>query len=325
MAAGNSSYSAAITRTLQDHGTKIFDAVVSNNTVLYFLRQKGNIKLSSGGRSFTHPVYYKQNTSYGSYSKLETIRTPIMEDYTRAEYDIKVVAGSIVMSIQDLAENAGDKAKLLDYGKTLRMAAQVSMEEVMGDQMFANGTSNPKDFGGLPFLINDTPSSQTDVGGINPSTSGNEYWRNIVGTLVTGFNTSDAGRKSMDAAVLEATKGRRGPTLVVTTKTIYALYDVSLLSGYRYQSADMSKPGDAKFRSLAYMTMPFVFDDSCTSERMFMVDLDSLQLQLLARGNFQVTPFERTHNQLSETALMYVFGNMTCGSRRTQAVITVTG
>ena len=280
--------------------------------------------MSAGGRRFTHPIYYKQNTSFGSYQKLATIRTPIMDDHTRAEYLVKTIAGSLVISIQDLAENNGDKAKLLDYSKTVRTAGQTSMEEIMGDQMFKDGTIEA-DFDGIPNLVNDSPSTQTDVGGIDPSASDNAYWRNIVGTSVSGFNSSDAGRKSMDAAILDATKGRRGPTLVVATKAIYALYDVSLLSGYRYQSADMGKPGDAKFRSLAYMTIPFVFDDNCTTSRMYMLDLDSLWLQLLARGNFQVTPFERTHNQLSETALMYVFGNLTCGSRRTQVNITVTG
>ena len=64
MATGNSSFTKVITLTLQDHGKEIFDAVSTNNALLYALKKKGNIKVSSGGRKFTHPVYYKQNTSF---------------------------------------------------------------------------------------------------------------------------------------------------------------------------------------------------------------------------------------------------------------------
>jgi len=71
--------------------------------------------------------------------------------------------------------------------------------------------------------------------------------------------------------------------------------------------------------------MPVVFDDNCPTDGMYMLDLDTLWLQLLAQGNFKVTPFEPSHNQLSETALMYVFGNLTTGSRRTNAYISVSG
>lgn len=321
MATGNSSYSTAITRTLQNHGKEIFDAVSSNNALFYLMNKAGGIKFSSGGRSFTHPVYHTANTSYKMYSALEVIDTPIMDDYTRAEYEIKVGAGSFVLSLVEMAKNAGDKEKLLDYGEMVKKAGEISMEELMGAQVYADG-SNAKDFGGIPYLVNSSPSTQAvDVGGI--SSANNVYWRNIVGDAVTAFNTSNNGTKSMEKALLDATKGVRGPTVIVTTKANYRLYMLSMTAQIQYTTADLIK-GDKSFTHLAFGTIPVIPDDNCPANAMYGLDLSSLWLQVLSKGNFKVTPFQPSHDQLSEVALMYVLGNLTCGERRTQFYISIT-
>lgn len=322
MATGNSNFDRLATISLQNHGKEIFDAVSTNNALLYMLKKRGNIKIVDGGRSFTHPLYYKQNTSFRAYSKLEAIDTPLMDDVTRAEYPIKVVAGSLAISTFDEATNQG-KEKLLDLLDEVKMAAEISMSEVMGDQVFSDGVG-ANDFDGLQHLINVSPSTQTDVGGIDPSATGNTYWRNIVATTGTAaFNTGSAGLTLMNTMLNNTTFGRQGPRAIITTKAIYGLYEIGLTANIRYVTTELA---DAGFRHLAYTTMPVLFDDNCTAARMYFVDTDNLWLQLLAKGNFQVTPFEPSHNQLSKTALMYVFGNLTCGSRRTQGVqLAITG
>lgn len=323
MATGNSNFSKVITLTLQDHGAEIFDAVSTNNALLYMLKKRENIKVRNGGRTFTHPIFYKQNTSFRTYGKLDPIDTPVMDDITRAEYPIKIVAGSLVLSTFDEAANAGDKTKLLDLVEETKMAAEISMSEVMGDQVFGTGSAND-DFDGLQALINDSPSTQTDVGGINPSAAGNTYWQNqVYSTAVTAFNTSNAGLIAFNTLLNNATFGRQGPRAVLTTKAIYQLYEIGLTSNIRYVTTELA---DAGFRHLAYTTMPVVFDDNCPASHAYFVDLDQLWLQVLAQGNMKVTPFEFSHNQLSKTALMYLFGNLTAGSRRTSGVATsITG
>ncbi len=317
----NTSFDRAITITLQNHGKEIFDNISTNNALLYMLKKRENIKVVSGGRKFTHPLYYKINTSFRSYAELETIDTPRMDNLTRAEYPIKTVAGSLVISTLEEAQNAGDKEKLLDLSDTVRMDAENSMSEVLGDQVFADG-SGANDFDGLQHLISDAPSAQTDVGGISAVTY--SYWRNTAtSTTVTAFNTTSEGLTAMNTLLNACTFGRKGPRAVITTKAIYALYEIGLTSNVRYATTEL---GDAGFLHLAYATMPIVPDDNCPAGYMYFVDTDSLWLQVLARGNMVVTPFEISHNQLSKTALMYIFGNLTTGSRRTNGLLTaITG
>lgn len=315
MAAGNSNFTKLITTTLQNLPAEIFDAVSTNNALLYILQKKGNIKISSGGRSFTHPIYYKQNTSFTTYGKTDTVATPLMDDITRAEYPIKIVAGSVVISLLEEAMNAGNKEKLIDLVDETVTRAKISMSEVLGDQVFNAGTAD-NDFDGLPFLINSAPSSQTDVGGINPSTSGNEYWRNQIGTTADFSNSSTTSLGKMSALVANATFGRQGPRLVVTTKTLYSEYEAMLTSNIRYVTTELA---DAGFLHLAYQTMPVIFDDNCGSGAMYFIDTDNLWLQVLARGNMELTDMQPSHDQLMRVALLYLFGNLTTGSRRTNA------
>ncbi len=312
----NTSFDRAITITLQNHGKEIFDNITTNNALLYLLKKRENIKVVSGGRKFTHPLFYALNSSFKSYSPLEAIETPIDEVLTRAEYDIKVVAGSLVIGTFEEAQNAGDKEKLLGLAETVRMTAENSMSEVLGDQVWKDG-SGAKDFDGLQMLIADSPSTQTDVGGINPTNY--SYWRNQVTTTTIAFNSSTAGLTAMNSLLNACTFGRQGPRAVITTKTIYALYEIGLVSTIRYATTELA---DAGFLHLAYATMPLLPDDNCPAYHLYMVDTDSLWLQVLARGNMTVTPFEMSHNQLSKTALMYIFGNLTTGSRRTNGVLT---
>lgn len=311
--AGNSSYTKLITTTLQNLPAEIFDAVSSNNALLYMLQKRGNLKIVSGGRSFTHPIYYKANTSFTSYGKTDTIATPLMDDLTRAEFPIKTIAGSIVISMLEEAMNAGNKEKLIDLVEETVTRAKISMSEILGDQVFSDGTA-ANDIDGLQMLIHSAPSGQTDVGGI--SSSADSWWRNQVGITADFSSVAATSFAKMSALVAAATFGRQGPRLVVTTKTLYSEYEAMLTSNIRYVTTELA---DAGFLHLAYQTMPVVFDDNCPSGVMEFVDTDNLWLQVLARGNMELTDMQQSTDQLMKIALLYLFGNLTTGSRRTNA------
>jgi hypothetical protein len=313
MATGNGNFTKLITTTLQNLPAEVFDAVSTNNALLYMLQKRGNLKIVSGGRSFTHPIYYKANTSFKSYAKTDTIDTPLMDDLTRAEYPIKIIAGSVVISLLEEAMNSGNKEKLIDLVEETVTRAKISMAEVMGDQVFGSGAGD-NDMDGLQHLISTSPSTQTDVGGINPSTTDNEFWQNQIGTTADFSATAATSLGKMSALVANCTFGRQGPRVVITTKTLYSEYEGLLTSNIRYVTTELA---DAGFQHLAYQTMPLIFDDNCPSGGMYFVDTDNLWLQVLARGNMEMTDMQPSHDQLMRVALMYLFGNLTTGSRRT--------
>jgi hypothetical protein len=241
-----------------------------------------------------------------------------MDDITRAEYPIKTIAGSVVISMLEEAMNAGNREKLIDLVEETVTRAKISMSETLGDQVFKDGSA-ANDMDGLQHLINSSPSTQTDVGGIDPSATGNTYWRNQADTNATNFNATAATTfAELSAQVTNCTYGRQGPRLVVTTKTLYAEYESLLTSNIRYVTTELA---DAGFLHLAYQTMPVVFDDNCSANTMYLVDTDNLWLQVLAQGNMELTDMQQSTDQLMKVALLYLFGNLTTGSRRTNGYI----
>lgn len=327
--AGNSNYATLATTTLSNFANEIFDNVVTNNALLNELQKKGNILVVSGGREFTHPVFCNKNTSFAAMGKYGTVNTDLMDPLTRSRWDIKVLAGSVVYSLVEEAMNAGNREKLIDYVEAMKMSAEVSMGELMGDQLFtAQASVGTNDLDSIPKIISKTPSTQSDVGGIESSTTSNAFWRNYTyATTVGSFNSLSGsvsiGLTAMDAALNGCTYGRQGPTLIITTKSIYGLYQTGQTPNIRYASIEKA---DAGFKSLQYATIPVMFDDNCPSGSMFFINTNSIRLQVLSQGNMKMTSFVQAYNQLMARSILHILCNVTCGDRRTQGIInSITG
>lgn len=316
--APNTNYTTLIVTTLNNQSTKIFNNVVTNTSLLRHLRLKNNIKIIPGGRQFTHPLLYAKNSSFQARAKLETIDLPVTDPLTDSEWPIRILDGSIVLPDLDVAMNQGSKEKLLDYANSKKLEAEVSMTELMSDQIWtAVDSIGSNDMDSIPKIIAHDVTVTSSVGGINQSSE--SWWRNYsYDTAVSGFNTSNEGMNVIDTALNGATFGMMGPKIIVTTKAIFTLYMIGLSNNARYQTMGV---GDAAFRELQYGTMPFVADDDCPTGDLYGIDTDSVRLQVLAGGNFKKTEFQNAKNQLVSSALYYVYCNLTCGSRRTNFVV----
>lgn len=321
MATPNSNYTTLLATTLKNYSNKIFNNVVTNNSVLRHLQSANNIKVVTGGTSFVHQLLYSQNSSFAARGHLETIPTPVTDPITASEWEIRTVSGSVVLPMLDVAKNSGSREKLLDYADAKRMEAEVTMSEVLGDQVF-NTSQGANDLDSIPTIVAEDVTVSSAVGGINQSAQ--SWWRNVsYDTAVSGFNTSQEGLNAIDTNLNAVTFGTMGPTLIVTTKTIYTLYMLGLSSNARYTSM---KSGDSAFKELMYADIPFIFDDNCPSGNLYGLDTKNLKLQVLAQGNFKQTEYAIRTQQLAESAFFYLFSNLTCGSRRTNFVIdSITG
>ena len=328
---GNADFTAVITRTLQAHGDEIIDGVSGQNALLWLFKSRGNLKVISGGRTITSPLIYGLNTSFKSYAKYGTVATPDPDIITRSEYGVRIVGGSIVISWLEEAQNAGDREKLLDYGEEKKQESIISMGEAMASQLWTVAPS-ATDFNSLPQQISDSPSTDTtaNVGGIDPATtvvvgSVTRYpWRNATyTTAVTAFNTASAGLTALSQILNDASFGPHGPTVFVTTKAIWQLYDVGQAGNRRYTHADLA---DAGFQNLDYAGKPMLADELARTAHVYAINTDGIGITVLRRGNFAISPKVQAANQFADNILMYAFGNIVLRDRRTQGVVTnITG
>ena len=328
---GNTDFTAVITRTLQQHGDEIVDGVSLQNAALWLFKKSGNLKVVNGGRTITSPLIYGINTSFQSYAKYGTVSTPDPDIITRSEYQVRIVGGSIVISWLEEAQNAGDREKLLDYAEEKKQESIISMGSAMTAQLWATAPGST-DLNSIPQQISDSPSTDTtaNVGGVDPATTvsigGTSFfpWRNqTYTTAVTAFNTGSAGLTAMSQILNDASFGPYGPTVYITTKTIWQLYDVGQAGNRRYTHADLA---DAGFQNLDYAGKPVLADNLCRALHMYAINTDGIGLTVLRRGNFAISPRVQAANQFADNILMYMFGNIVLRDRRTQGVITnITG
>src|SRR3990167_4227174 len=114
MPAGATYSSAQLSRTQANFGDEVFDGISTNNALVWMLRQSGNIKISDGGSTFTHPLMYAQNTSFGARAHDATIPTPDPQTHTHSVWTPAVISGSITLFKLHQAMNQG-KAVILKY------------------------------------------------------------------------------------------------------------------------------------------------------------------------------------------------------------------
>ena len=308
----NTSYNAQQSRTQPNFGDEVFDGISTNNALVWMLRQKGNIKVTDGGRTFTHPLMYALNPSFAARAHDGTITTNDSQTHTHSEWTPATISGSITLFKLHQAMNQG-KAVILKYLEEKKQAAITSTTEVLGDQL-VDGDGTAPNWDSLETIISAT--NTTTVGGIAGSDA---TWQNYSAAIGGAFNTSNNGITAMDLAIRSTTFGKSSPKAIFTTSAVYGLYYVSQAGNIRYYNESLA---DAGFEHLNFGRRPVLWDDNIDAGRMYVVDTDSLWLQVLKQGNLVTTEFQPTANQLSDVALMYLFGQLTTGSRRTQGVIT---
>ena len=205
------------------------------------------------------------------------------------------------------------KAVILKYLEEKKQAAITSMTEVLGDEL-VDGTGTAPSWDSLETIISAT--NTTTVGGIAGSDAS---WQNYSAAIAGAFNTSNNGITAMDLAVRYTSFGTKSPRAIFTTSAVVGLYYVSQAGSIRYYNEELA---DAGFEHLNFGRRPVLRDDNIDAGRLYLVDTESLWLQVLKQGNLVTTEFLPSTNQLSDQALMYIFGQLTTGSRRTQGVVT---
>jgi len=311
MPSGTNFGTAQLSRTQPNFGDEVFDGISTNNALVWMLRQSGNIKTTEGGTTFTHPLMFALNTSFAARNHDATIPTPDPQTHTHSEWNIRTISGSITLFKLHQAQNQG-RAVILKYLEEKKDSAVTSMTEILGDEL-VDGSGTAPSWDSLETIIADTNTST--VGGIAGSDA---TWQNVSRSSSGAFNSSNNGITDWDFVVRNATFGTHSPRAIFTTSVVFGLYYISQAGNIRYYNEELA---DAHFEHLNFGRRPVLWDDNIDTGHAYFVDTDSLWLQVLKSGNMVTTEFMPSANQLSDSALMYLFGNLTTGSRRTQGVV----
>ena len=319
--------SEIVTTTLRNRSGTLADNVSDNNALLYKLKQRGNTKSFSGGRTIVEELAYAENSTYKRYSGYEVLDITPQDVFTAAEYDIKQIAVSVSISGLEELQNSGD-AQVIDLLEARIDNAETSMMNGMAADVYSDGTADGgKQIGGLDLPIAEDPTTGT-VGGINRATW--SFWRNKkfdISADGSGALSASNVQTYMNQLAIQLVRGKDYADLIVAGNNAYRFYLESLQNIQRITSNDMAAAG---FTSLKYMGAGAASDvvldggigGNASTSKMYFINTKYIKLRPHSNRNMVPIGSERySVNQDAMVKLVGWAGNMTSRGNQFHGVL----
>ncbi len=192
--------------------------------------------------------------------------------------------------------------------------------------LYANGAGNSgKDMLGLKKIVDGSALTANAMAGIDPSVTGNDFWKS---QEATGTGVANLTVAAMATMYNDCSNGNDQPTIIITSQQAYEKYESLLTSNIRYTDTDMA---DAGFNNLMFKSCPITFDAAISTgatgydagdQPMYFLNTKYLQLVRHSDTWFKATPFVRPHTLDAVYSQILCYGAMTCSNRARQGVIT---
>lgn len=294
------------------------DNVFLSQALLYFIKNGGGFSAQPGGSLIEETLEYAENTTFKSYSDLETLDTTRIDVFDAARFNWKEIAGTCVYSELEKARAAGTEAKF-DLIESKIKNARNSMMAVINRQMYSDGTGNgSKDIGGLALLISSTPTTGT-VGGINRALF--PFWRNRQGAGTKTTNAFDNLRGAMRTSYNSCSKGAQDdhPDAMIFDQTSFEGYESTLTVNERF-TTKAEADGGFKNEIMKFKGAKVTFDEDCPSATGYTLNMDHIKFRYLVWA--KAFPPVDPANQTAEVVKFLTIGNLSINNPRRLGVIT---
>jgi len=311
--------------TWREQKKEVIDNLFDATPFYFWMKKKGRVTEDyTGGEYLTVPLLRGRNATVAMYQKGGSIPISQTDKLDVARYDWKYMVVGLIRYMIDEQINRG-RAKIISKMQVELDVAKLSMIELMETYLFGDGSGESGlAFNGLKIICSDTPqtavaSPVTDVGGIDSSSSGNEYWKNVYRDMDTdGPVVSLNMMESWKYAFREAKNGADKPDIFVTTDQILDWYDDECIDIKAIVNKSL---GDAGFENLTWRGLPIITSPSCTAGHLYMLNTKYLNWVAQAGANFDMTEWKVAPDTLDRYAQIVVSGNLVTSKRNAQAVV----
>jgi len=281
------------------------DNIFDSNPLLQRLKKK-SYESVDGGLSIQQPLNYAQSATGDWYSGADTLDLTDTDVMTAAEYSWKQIYEPISISRMDELKNQGDSGKL-KLLKNKTMIAEKSIMDKMGTGLYNAGT-NAKAIGGLRLIC----SASNTVGGISQSSY--SWWQAQVDSSTTTLSIA-----KMQERFNLVTIGSDGPSVIMTTRSLYNAYYALLQPQQRFQGEEDAKGG---FKNILFNGVPVIADSHAPSQYMFFLNEDYLHLWYHPDEDFRFEKFQAPINQNVKVGKIFWAGAFGSSNNRMHGVMS---
>jgi len=248
----NSAISDLVATAIESRTMKLSDNLTNNNPLIRRIKDRGNIKMVSGGTRVLHETRYNDTTTNNvtAYAGYDIVNTTPDSPISAFQYDMKHYAAAVSISDTERLTNSG-KEQMIDLIAERTEIARDRLNNRCDLDLHLDGTAGGgKTLIGLPAMISATPTTGVFAG------VDRALWpfaRNLstTSTIVNGAVATAANIQNLINNVsLNLVRGSDRVDLIYAGITFYQLYLSSLQTIQRIASAE----GDAGagFTSLKY-------------------------------------------------------------------------
>lgn len=309
---------------------------LANHIALYrSMKENDGLESYSGGRTLVEEMSYAENATYQRYYNAQPLNTALNFTMTSAEFAHKQIAIAVVMSGLEKRMNAGPEAFIDLSASRYKIAEQSFLNNFEAD-LISDGTSdNGLQVGGLKSIVSSTPTTGT-VGGIDRSTAGGAFYRNLKFATTTDTTAPAPGGVATSAAnvkdyynymINQLRRGSDRPTIIIAGQSHYQFLQSSLFAMQRITGEQRSVEGG--FRELEYLGIPVVMSGGVNfggqtyiaADRSYFLNTKYLKLRYHKDANMEPLEELRSINAEVWCQLIIWMGNLTCSNARLQGVM----
>lgn len=301
------------TTTWQNMGSSVADQIFDGTPFWFWMRKKGMLKSTEGGRYISAPVRYAKNESITWVRKGSSVSLDDYEFLTTAQYDWRYVVATIVRFGIDDQQNRGRNA-IIDLMNAKLENARDSLTDEL--EIRSTGTAGTDQMHGLQDLVADDPTTGT-LGTIDSSV--NTWWRNQTQTM-TGSSFATNGTSTMTTMINNCSKNQRqdSPDIIVTGQTPYEYLKDATLEQKRIVNRTL---GDAGFQNIEFEGLPVIWSPQIAL-RMYFLNTRFMMLKYDPMMYFDMTEWKVIPTQVNDRAAQIVLaGNLITNRRRVLGVM----
>lgn len=293
------------TTTWAKRRATVVDQIFEQNRLLNLLKSKGMIKYeSTDGRRLEIPLAVKKTTTSKFFGKGATFTITDFDPLTVAYDTWKNLGDQMVRYWEDDKINSGASMHIKMMNAKLDILKQTMQEQVEIALWADTGGSAVLDYNGLPYLVDDTPSTSVVVHGINQATatdsSGNFFWRNQQKTSSGAFSTYGES----DMTNLMNTCNRWGNVdLLISDQTTNELGEAEALERVRVVNQEAVNLG---LDHITFKGRIWIWSPKCATGRTYFLDRDHLAFSIDPAVNMTMGPWKEIPNQYQDVVTQIV-------------------
>lgn len=219
----------ALSLAVEDRSSGYQDLVSNSNVITAVMKQKGMWKTFEGP-TIRERLLYNESGTYTRYSGYQFLNPKPAELVNDAEFTPKMAAVSVVLSSEDILQNSGSSAQLMNIMELHLEAAETELVDRFTEDVHSDGTADAgRQIGGLQLALPTDPTSGT-YGGIDRAA--NAIWRTTSYDANSAFAgitavTSTSVKPIFNQIMIERSRGKKGPDLIASDQNHYLAYQAA--------------------------------------------------------------------------------------------------